>query len=428
MSGDSTADIQDASSAPEALSASNDGSGEEPAPPKTLPPIKEEFMIMDFEDGLVHDAGWLATQPEGAEYTVPILLPKNDSGRDTFSIARGQGVGGSNALLVTADSPEQGLLGFWIYPQFNRNGNRINPRDEKGYLLPRGRKANFLEFDVRFKPGHRKVSAAAQPPAYPNTKNVEFGTYHFDPDLIDGKTWVAESNGWHFYYQIFLRHDAADGDWIHVVLNETPQHIRTFNGLLPVNPTQPKGNLWEIATQLYFDEMEYFADPQIPYPIQMWVDNIKLTYRPSDSPVVVNIQSYSIGQDITVVRGEERYLNVELRNNGSERQCGSVSWKIGDNRTRRIFIAENGERFPEQLCLEPFNSVSGKLVVRPSSSLDKGFKTLVGVSFNPDNERISGADFANRSLSDPRVEQRRFPERGAMDGFPVGDHVRVIVP
>ncbi|MCH7728796.1 MAG: hypothetical protein IH991_20275, partial [Planctomycetes bacterium] len=168
----------------------------------TKKPLAPEFegFILDFEDDVLHDEDWLMSQPRGT--VAAHLAPKSDTGVDVLKLAPGEGINGSQALLVESKDDSMGLPGFWVLKNRSTGGSYDNIYDDRGYLLPRGMRANRLEFWVRFEDGFRAKSAAL-PNQYPNWFNVHVGTYHHDP-AQPGK--VRETNNWHFYHEPWLRH------------------------------------------------------------------------------------------------------------------------------------------------------------------------------------------------------------------------------
>ncbi|MBW2733624.1 MAG: hypothetical protein JRH20_14645 [Deltaproteobacteria bacterium] len=386
-------------------------------------PTASSYVIMDFNDGIVHDALWLGSKPLGT--VAPYLEAKADSGLSTFSIAKGAGPDGSDALEVTAPTSAELLPGFWILNGKSLGGSVGNIKDTTGYLLPQGMHANRLEFRIRFQPGYQATRAALQPPSYPNHQNFNLGTYHFDPNRIDGVNDVKESDNWHFYFQVWLRHDLANGEWMTVVLNEVPQHQRSLSALPPANATRPAGNFWELLTRFYFNTVPYDSDPEIAYPVKMWIDDIRLTFVEEAAPLNVE---FAVGTGHTVgVSGSTLHQEGFRVTNTSSSSVRAVfalatpSWlnpsvsEVGggslSNGDVVVFAASEVREFTLEMTAK--------------SELVAGRTDYAGVVFSLEKQIQSDTQSRCRSLSDDRVERRWEPAVGPFDGTSMGDHIRI---
>jgi VCBS repeat-containing protein len=354
--------------------------------------VASEFTVLDFEDTAVPDRAWFSRQPAG---TVGNFVDgKGDSGRDVLRLAPREGRNGSTALLVESPNAAAGLPGFWIMRN-STNGSQVgNVYDEKAYFVPRGQRANRLEFWVRFEKDFRPTSAAS---AY---VNINVGTYQYDPAKI-GSDRVVESDNWHFYHQFVLRHDLAKDGWMHVVLNETPQHQRGLTKYQPANnPTGAAGNYWELATRLYIDLHPYFGEPENGYPARMWVDDIKFSYVPETPVVDVDIEGWANDQPLQIPAGETSEFLVNLTNNSSEQASGRVafrshySWKAAllDPTTKRSVQGSIQ-------TLAPHEKRSLILQFTPSTDLAVGRSARQSVVFVPiEEERPGNASKADRNV------------------------------
>ncbi|MBW2735976.1 MAG: hypothetical protein JRH20_26625 [Deltaproteobacteria bacterium] len=386
-------------------------------------PTSSSYTIMDFNDGIVHDAAWLGSQPVGT--VAPYLQTKGDSGSSAFSIASGAGPDGSDALEVTAPTAADLLPGFWILNGEAASGSIKNLKDTTGYLLPQGMRANRLEFKIRFQPGYQAARAAVQPPSYPNHENFHLGTYHYDPNRIDGVQDVKESDNWHFYFQVWLRHDLADGDWMTVMLNEVPQHQRSLSALPPANATMPAGNFWELLTRFYFNTVPYDSDPELAYPVKMWIDDIRLTLVEEAAPLNVE---FAVGTGHTVgVSGSTLHQEGFRVTNTSSASVRAVyalatpSWlspsvsEVGggslSNGDVVVFAAGEVREFTLEMTAK--------------SELVAGRTDYAGVVFSLEEQIQSDAQSRCRSLSDGRVERRWETAVGPFDGTSMGDHIRI---
>ncbi len=387
----------------------------------------DEYVVMDFEDTELHDETWFLSQP--LESINHYVSPKGDSGSDALSLAVGEGRSGGNALLVEAVDAAAGLPGFWVTKGRNR-GYHGNLKDERGYLLPSGQSANRMEFWVRFEDGYRAASSAAQPPSYPNHQNLHVGTYQFDPARIDGVLDVKESDNWHFYHQVMLRHDKAGDGWIRVVLNEMPQHQRSLSSLPPVNATQPAGNYWELLTRFYIDGVQYFADPEKAYPAKMWIDDIKLTYVEERTDIAIDIVGHENGESVGVARGVERDFTVTLTNATAGPLCGILSLATPYWMGPQLLDPQTQLNVSGAICLAANETRMVLLRINPSataSNTEVGELNLLGVSFVTDDQVLSDSESTNRSLTDANVERRWFPDTGPHDADIKGDFLRTLI-
>jgi hypothetical protein len=78
----------------------------------------ERFVLLDFEDPVLHDLSWFQSQKKGAIGTY--VQSKNEPGIRTLSLAMGEGRGGGNALLVESPNKTVGFPKFWIFKSIQR--------------------------------------------------------------------------------------------------------------------------------------------------------------------------------------------------------------------------------------------------------------------------------------------------------------------
>lgn len=371
----------------------------------------EEHVIMDFDDKVLHDSAWLEKQAAKSSFT--FVGPKGDSGADKLSLAVGEGINGSNALLVESTSKEMGLPGFWVMRGKSKPGNIY---DKSGYLLPSGKRANQVEFWLRFQPNFRKTRTSSPKIIYPNHQNLHFGTYHFDPSLIGMRTPVKESHNWHFYHQIYLRNDKAQEKWIRVVLNEAPQHQRSLGGLPGINPTAPHGNYFEIMTRFYIDCTPYFSDPEIEYPVKMWVDNIKFRYAPPRLKLGVTIDGYENGDLAILKAGIATEYTATATNEETKPLAVRIAPRAAESVKVEILNAET--KIPVKNTTLPARSKT-KLILRITpkgarGGIDAGLSIVV-------LDRIkSDATSNHRSITSDFVENRWGNVSGPHDSDAVG--------
>jgi hypothetical protein len=379
----------------------------------------QEFVVMDFEDSTLHNAAWLDAQPGGTVATY--VGTKSDSGTDLLLLAPGQGRNGGNALLVESPDAAAGLPGFWVLRnQASGTGGIANCYDERGYLLPRGARANRLDFWLRFEEGFRALSSST---VY---QNINIGTYAYDPAKL-GLEKTVESDNWHFYHQLVIRHDQAGASWIHVVINEIPQHQRDRDQYrVPENPTSLAGNYWELLTRFYVDLHPYFGDPEIGYPARMWVDDIRLSYVPEPAAVDVDIEGWFDGQEVGVLQGATVELAVTITNPGTSAISGTVAHRSQYPYSPKLLDAVT--RLSVQgtlLNLAPGASRSLLLQFTPRDTIADGVNLLHGVIFVPTTEERP----SNASQADANVQlySNVYGISGPCDAAIPAASVRIVV-
>jgi hypothetical protein len=383
---------------------------------------------MDFEDSVLHDEDWLLSQPVD---TVGIFVgPKSGSGENILTLGVGEGRDGGNALRVESHNAGMGLPSFWVFKSRNAGSYTARLRDTRAYMLPWGMRANRISFWVKFDSGYRYNNGAAQPPHYPNSNNFELDTYHFDPNKIGTSAsgnGVVESDNWHFYHQIYLRHDKADGQWIQVVLNQFPQHQRNISALPPNNPTSPNGNYWEILTRFYIDGKSYFSDPEIPYPFTMWIDDIEFSYVDEAPEIAIDIINYSPGQEVEVLKNTSRDFDIQISNLNNTDTCGQITntafYRLRDTLIDNITMDTVDEGL---FCLNAYESRGYTLRIVPDNEINDGQMFKLGVLFAANSQIASDIESTARSFSDPNVE-RRWEPYGSHDATVTSDFIRVTV-
>lgn len=333
----------------------------------------------------VHDKAWLGRQPAGT--VAPYVAPKSDSGTDAMKLAPGAGRQGGDCLLVTSHSPEAGLPGFWVMVgKSNGRGGVANCGGNDGYL-GRGLPANRLGLWLRFEPGFRAKSCRDA------VQNLHVGTYHHDP----AKPGVRkESNNWHFYHQLVVRHDLAAGEWVHVVLNEIPQHQRGRSKYAPPpNPTQDAGDYWDLLTRFYVDCHPYFGDAEKQYPVRMLVDGISLYQVSEQDQVACRIAP----PRTPVVAGKTSTMAVTLRNKSRASITGVVGHRSHYTWTPSLMLPESGKSVHRQKLTLPPGDTQLEFCVTPRIAMPAGSRLQHSIVFVPEQQlRPNGA-----SMADPRV-------------------------
>jgi hypothetical protein len=359
------------------------------------------FTLMDFSDGVLRDAAWANTQPNGSR--VVIVEGKGDSIKDQFSIALGQGRNGSNALRVRSVPTVDGvnnLPGFWVIPYLKTASGLATPRDSRGYMVPPGTRVNrfgcWLKFPVGFQQSYTTAIAAG-------TKNFNFniGTYHVDPGKIDGTLEMKETDNWHGYYQVTLRHDLAQGDWIHMMVNEMPSHQRNFGQFrVPNRLTASAGGLWDTLTRLYLDTSPYKGDPEVPYPVDMLVDSMYLGYVDEDMGVTVQIENFGDGQDFTCISGQEYSLNVTVTNTTASAVTGRIYMRSHYSMKPQLLDAVTGVSVQNtDVTIAPNSSKLFIFKITPASTNNY----LTGVVFSPSSQNIAPMGPLQPNISDQRT-------------------------
>lgn len=340
------------------------------------------MQLVSFADGLPN-AKLLGSTKTVGNY----VAPKGDSGADILSVSRGDGRHGNDCMLVTSLDEKHGLPGFWVLRgQGNGRGLVSNLANNNGYLAPDFR-ANRLSFWLRFDTGFRAKSSGT------SQNNLVIGTYHFDPSK---KGVRKESNNWHFYHQLIVRHDRAQDGWINVVVNEMPQHQRAMsNGFPTYNPTLPIGNYWDIATRFYVDCQPYFTPAEIPHPIRMFVDDIEFQYVAPPTDVDVELKAKSA----EVQRGVTTTIPVEVVNKTQMPISGLIAHRSRYPWTPALVDPTTDKSIHKQrITLQP-GTTSLLLQLTPRQAMTAGTSMATGVVFVPDSQLQP----KNASFADPNV-------------------------
>lgn len=335
----------------------------------------------------VHDKAWLGRQPAGT--VAPYVSPRGvDSGTDILSLARGAGRRGNDCLLVTSPSEKEGLPGFWVLiGKSNGRGSVANCGGNDGYLS-RGAPVNRLSMRLRFEPGFRAAASKTL------THNMHVGTYHHDPARPGVR---KETNNWHFYHMLQLRHDLAGGDWVHLVLNEIPQHQRGRSKYGPApNATRDAGNYWEILTRFYVDCHPYFSDAEKSYPVRMWVDDIQLQQVREQSAVTCSITSPAK----PLVAGQTSKMLVTLRNRTSQPIAGLIGHRSFYLYAPALVDPTTGKSVHRQRLTLPPGETLLELQLTPRSTVTPGSKLQHAVVFVPEDQLRP----LNGSLADQRLQ------------------------
>lgn len=385
------------------------------------------YTIMDFADGVLHDNAWARAQPVGSR-VVAVEPRGTESIGDQFSIALGEGRNGSNALRVRSvpsAAGENNLPGFWLIPYIRQGNLLANPRDSRGYMAPPGTRVNRFGMWLKFPPGYRQNHVASIVSGTRYT-NFDVGTYHFDPGLISGSLDVKESDNWHGYYKVVLRHDQANGDWIHFVINEMPQHQRGLSGYkVSPNMTATAGGFWNTLTRIYFDGTPYRSDPEVPYPLDMLVDSIYMSYVDEDMGLGLQIENFGSGQEIACVTGQQYDFDVLLTNSTAAAVTGKIYHRSHYTLSPQLVDAVTG--------LSVHNT---NVTVAPNSSRLFIFKLkptttnsyLSAVAFSPSSQNTSPAGQLMPNMSDPKIciSMNAYGQYSPLDGKLVSASLRIV--
>lgn len=359
-------------------------------------------MLLDFSASVVPNRDWASSRPKGTTST--FVDPKGDSGQDRLSIARGEGRSGGDCLLVESPDERSGLPGFWIMRGKSTGRSVMTPGDRSGYLVRNGERANRLAFDLRFDAGFRAKSSVKR------AENLVIGTYHFDPAKIGTKE-VKESDNWHFYHQLLVRHDLADGDWIRVVVNDTPQHQRSLSQYrVPQNPTTI-ANYWEIATRLYIDCTPYGADPEIPRPVRMFVDNIQFFY---EEPRGFDVQ---VPSAVDVSTKKRIDVPIQITNLEGRDVTGTIAHRSRYSWEPRLCDEAGADVHQKAVTIAAGESREFRLSLHPRAGAKIGMTLPHGIIFVPQDEQRPN----NASIADPRVFlNSTFGFSGSCDSNSIG--------
>lgn len=364
--------------------------------------------LVNWSHGLP-DKNWLGSTKQVANYVSPRTA---DSGIDTLSIAPGAGRQGGDCLLVTSPDAKAGLPGFWVLRgKGNGRGQVVNLSTNSGYFAF-GERVNRLSFWIRFDEGFRATSSAVA------KQNLHVGTYHYDPAK---KGVRKESNNWHFYHMLTLRHDLASGRWINVVLNDIPQHIRGRSQYPPPpDPTQPAGNYWELLTRFYIDCTPYFSPAEIPHPVRMWVDDISLDYALEYRDV-----SVQIGPPIhAIVPGQTTTLRVEVHNGLQQQVTGQIGHRSYYAWTPNLVDLRTGKSAHKSLVTLDPGANYFDLLLTPRSNVPRGHTLTHSVVFVPMSQLTPG----NSSHADPAVQLNSyFGVNGPCDSQVASDQITLTV-
>lgn len=364
-------------------------------------------MLLDLT-GEVPNRAWLGKQKAVGTY----VAGKADSGADAITLARGEGRSGGDCLVVTSPDAKAGLPGFWVMRgRGNGRGAVANLKTNDGYLA--ASRANRLSFWLRFDAGFRAASSAK------SSCNFVVGTYQFDPALKGDR---KESNNWHFYHQLVLRHDRAQDGWIHVVLNDMPQHQRGRSKyFVPANPTQPAGDYWNLLTRFYVDCHPYMSAAEIAHPIRMFVDDMRLTYVDPVTPATFRVPQ----SQATIPRSQTTTFAVELRNRTAAPLTGRVGHRSHYSWTPALIDPVTRKSVHDQrISLGPNETRTLELSFTPRETHKSGTTLPHGVLFTPTTDDRPD----NHSLADAHVVlHRTYGVSGPCDSSPAYATIRLTI-
>jgi hypothetical protein len=369
----------------------------------------EKINLMDFSDGVLHDGTWASKQP--ANTKVIYLSPKGDSGNDDLSLAIGEGRNGGNALRVRCNDKKQGVPGFWLMPGRATGRSVMNYTSDMGYMVPRGKKPTKLHMWLKFPKGFMENSSSKTVKGTPNS-NFVVGTYQYAPGQIDGKKPVKESSNWHGYHQFIIRHDLADGDWVHVVLNDSATHQRSYQSAQGPNYCGSEGQYWDLLTRMYFDVTPYFADPEIDYPFEMLVDSIYFTCDEPEKLVDIEVVGYKNGQIVEIQPLAKTEFDVVVRNLTDKTIDGKFALRCFWSLRPSIEGLKTKSNNIQNLKLNPYETKNLKISFTPKGET----KFTAGLVFVPTNQVPLNEMAYFPSMADPNVGiSGSFPSYGPHD-------------
>lgn len=357
----------------------------------------EKINLMDFNDDVLHDAAWASKQPAGTN--VLYVGPKGDSGADELSLAVGEGRDGSNALRVRCNNKGQGVPGFWLFNGRSTGKQVANFTNDSGYMAPRGTKPTKLHLWLKFPKGFMEDRSSKTIKGYPYHQNFVAGTYQFAPGQIDGRKPVKESSNWHGYHQTIIRYDLADGDWVHVVLNDSATHQRGFQSAQGPNYCGSQGGYWDLLTRIYFDVLPYFADPEIDYPFEMLVDSIYFTCEEPEKLVEIEVTGYKNGQSVELLPLVKTEFNVTVKNLTDKIVDGKLALRAMWSLRPQIEGLSSRSKNVQNLKLNPHETRNLKISFTPKGKTN----FLAGLAFIPSDQVPLNEMAYFPSMTDPNV-------------------------
>ncbi len=216
------------------------------------------IVLADFAELI--DKNWARQQPAGQ----PITVFDTASSATSLSLAVGEGRNGSNAMQITQEGG--GIVGFWLLRYQGGSLSRISGPDK--FFADRA-DVNALEITLKFPIDYRREFSSRMPPIYPNHQNMHVGSYHAESAGNN-----VENNNWHYYWQLWLRHDLADDGWITIRCGINPGPSDQRSNRITTPPTNVFGQL----TRFYFwsHPISSKFDAQIPYPFDWLIDEVVL--------------------------------------------------------------------------------------------------------------------------------------------------------
>lgn len=269
--------------------------------------------LIDWQDGILRDVPWLQSQT--GIYAQCRVDPRTSvyvDGDISMDIAEGEGRGGRNALRIRCAT--SGVLpDFYLFRQ--NAGSSTSKQPSSAYLIPPHVRANRLHIWAKFPSGYR-AEQSQQTEAGIVEDNYHIGTYHWDPALSPANGSgipVNESNGWHGYFQFAVRHDLADGEWVHICVAAHGITHKRSEGRPAVNFTQGYGETLETLTRVYFAPYKYGFDAkpseastgnaQIAAPYDVLIDSIYCEYVDEYQPVSIAVENWQEGQWVDFAAG-----------------------------------------------------------------------------------------------------------------------------
>lgn len=307
--------------------------------------------FIDWQDGYV-PSDQVVTNRSGALYGRPLLVYRDGAGhiynpsKWEWNIAPGRGRHGRDAISIICKN--SGFMpDFWIFAY-----ERSNPTAgvslglcsmSSGFLAPRGKKVNRLHMWCKFQKGFQATSAAATQTGLA-TSNYQWGTYTHEPGSIpaDGSSGgLSETRNQHGYHLFCIRHDEIDGDWVHIVIHEIPNHQRQYSQATPPkNWIAGYGGYWNSVPKMYFSPDPYgwdgpgtpfstypVGDSEIGAPFEMLLDSFYFEYVEENLPVEVKINGWNHGQQIEIDPLTSHTYTVTLRNTSESSVTGRLLYR-----------------------------------------------------------------------------------------------------
>ena len=299
-------------------------------------------------------------------------------------------------MRVTVNPGDSHPATFFIAPYKVNGSSFAEPGGDARYTLPRGMHANRLSLWMKWPDGYREANAALSTTA----QTVQYGTYAVDPNSPK----ADESNGWHYYHQLKVRHDVegVNGEWVNLVINQMPHHLRGVNSGKPVDNEQSQwGQYMELMTRFYIDCVPYALDPEIAEPYDVLVDDITMYYEEEVKPVVIQIENFRAGQEVIIQEGVATDFAFTLTNTTGATVTGKLGKRAhGSSGVQLLDAGTLADVNLTTISLTADETKNYIMRVTPATSYAEGSIPRIGILWVPE----SFVTVNQASIADPNVE------------------------